>query len=80
VFQGEPAGTVYIRSDLQEMNHRLKRYAGNRGSGPAGVSNRGTSGCILFQRAVVNPIVHLAEIARIVSRDKNLFHSGKCNR
>ena len=28
VFQGEPAGTVYIRSDLQEMNHRLKRYAG----------------------------------------------------
>src|SRR6266849_1920730 len=28
VFQGEPTGTVYIRSDLLEMSQRLKRYAG----------------------------------------------------
>src|SRR5260370_17126395 len=28
VFQGKPSGSVFIRSDLQEMSHRLKRYAG----------------------------------------------------
>ena len=28
VFEGKDTGTVYIRSDLQEMNQRLKRYVG----------------------------------------------------
>ena len=28
VFQGKPTGTVYIRSDVEELNQRLKRYAG----------------------------------------------------
>src|ERR1700680_4787810 len=28
VFQGKPAGTVFIRSDLQELTQRLKRYGG----------------------------------------------------
>src|SRR5207245_4628677 len=28
VFEGKPAGIVYIRSDLHEINDRLKRYAG----------------------------------------------------
>jgi Periplasmic sensor domain/Phage integrase family len=27
IFEGKPTSTVYIQSDLQEMNHRLKRYA-----------------------------------------------------
>src|SRR5712692_10341564 len=27
VFQGKPAGTVYIRSDLQQMNERLRNFA-----------------------------------------------------
>src|SRR4029077_757919 len=27
VFQGKPTGTVYIRSDLDELNQRMKRYA-----------------------------------------------------
>ncbi|HMG99781.1 MAG TPA: response regulator [Terriglobales bacterium] len=71
VFQGEPAGTVYIRSDLQEMNHRLKRYAGIAALVLLACLIAAHLVASLFQRAVVNPIVHLAEIARIVSRDKN---------
>src|SRR5438309_4649155 len=71
VFQGEPAGTVYIRSDLQEMNHRLKRYAGIAALVLLACLIAAHLAASLFLRAVVNPIVHLAEIARIVSRDKN---------
>src|SRR6266446_7637907 len=71
VFQGEPAGTVYIRSDLQEMNHRLKRYAGIAALVLLACLIAAHLAASVFQRAVVNPIVHLAEIARIVSRDKN---------
>ena len=71
VFQGEPAGTVYIRSDLQEMNHRLRRYAGIAALVLLACLIAAHLAASVFQRAVVNPIVHLAEIARIVSRDKN---------
>src|SRR5271167_2851193 len=28
IFQGKPTGSVYIQADLQEINDRLKRYAG----------------------------------------------------
>jgi signal transduction histidine kinase/CheY-like chemotaxis protein len=71
VFQGKPTSTVYIQSDLQEMNHRLKRYAVIA----AFVLMTSLIAALLvastFQRAVAEPIVHLAEIVRIVSRDKN---------
>src|SRR5712692_8800530 len=71
VFEGKPTGTVYIRSDLREMTHRSKRYAGIA----AFVLSASLIAVLLvasiFQRAVVEPIVHLAEIARVVSRDKN---------
>jgi signal transduction histidine kinase/DNA-binding response OmpR family regulator len=71
VFQGDPAGTVYIRSDLQEMNHRLKRYGGIAALVLLASLIAAYLVASVFQRAVANPIVHLAEIARIVSRDKN---------
>jgi signal transduction histidine kinase/CheY-like chemotaxis protein len=71
VFQGKPTGTVCIRSDLKEMPRRLRRYAGIA----AIVLLASLVAALLvgsvFQRAVAEPIVHLAEISRIVSRDKN---------
>src|SRR5713226_2729610 len=71
VFQGKPTGAVYIRSDLQEMNDRLKRYAGI----VAVVLSASLIAAFLIsaisQRAIAEPIVHLAETARIVSREKN---------
>ena len=71
VFEGKPVGAVYIRSDLQEMNQRLDRFVGIL----AVVLALSLIGALLvasiFQRAVAEPIVHLAQIARVVSRDKN---------
>src|SRR6266436_5696421 len=71
VFQGKPTGTVYIRSDLQEMNRRLKQYAGIAAIVLSASLIAALLVASIFQRAVAEPIVHLAEIARIVSRDKN---------
>jgi signal transduction histidine kinase/CheY-like chemotaxis protein len=71
VFQGKPTGTVYIRSDVEELNRRLRRYAGIA----AIVLSVSLIAALLvssiFRQAVAEPIVHLADIARIVSRDKN---------
>ena len=71
VFEGKPTGTVYIRSDVEELNRRLIRYAG--------IAAIVLSACLMaalfissiFRRAVADPIVRLAEVARVVSRDKN---------
>ncbi len=71
VFQGKPTGVVYIRSDLQEMTHRFKRYAGIAAIVLLVSLVAALLVASIFQRAVAEPIVHLAEISRVVSRDKN---------
>ncbi len=70
VFQGNRIGTVYIRSDLQEIFSRLERYAGIVAiilliSLPAALLFS-----TIFQSATTRPIVQLAEVARMVSREK----------
>lgn len=71
IFQGRQAGTVYIRSDLAERTHRLVRY----GAIAAVVlllslfAALGVSAS--FRRSVAEPIVELAETARMVSQEKN---------
>jgi signal transduction histidine kinase len=71
VFQGKLIGTVYIRSDLQEMNDRLVRYVGI----VAVVLSLSLTAAFLllmtFQGAATRPILQLADTARIVSREKN---------
>ncbi|HZC80106.1 MAG TPA: CHASE sensor domain-containing protein, partial [Nitrospiraceae bacterium] len=71
VFQGKPTGTVYIRSDVAELNQRLKRYAGIAGVVLSVCLVAALLVSSIFRRAVARPIVVLAEVARIVSRDKN---------
>ena len=71
IFQGKTTGTVYIRSDLHEINRRLKRYAVIAAFVLAVSLIAALLVASIFQRAVVKPIVHLAEITRIVSRDKD---------
>src|SRR6266478_6227641 len=71
VFQGKPSGTVLIRSDLQEMSYRLKRYAGIAAMVLFASLIAALLVASVFQRAVVEPIVHLATIAGIVSHDKD---------
>jgi len=70
VFQGKPTGTVYMQSDLQEMYMRLKRYAGIAAIVLSASLLAALLVSAMFQRALAEPIVHLAETARIVSRDK----------
>src|SRR5882762_3177818 len=71
VFQGKPTGAIYIRSDLQEVTLRLKRYAGIAAIVLLASLIAALLVAWVFQRSVTEPIVHLAEISRIVSRDKN---------
>jgi two-component system, sensor histidine kinase and response regulator len=53
------------------MNHRLKRFAVIAAFVLAASLIAALLVSSIFQRAVAEPIVHLAEIVRIVSRDKN---------
>src|SRR5207245_2311191 len=71
VFKGEPIGTVYIHSDLQEMNARIWQYLGitlfvllASSSVALVVSSR-------IQRRITQPLFHLVETAKTVSREKD---------
>lgn len=70
-LQGQPVGFVYIRSDLTELDRRLKRYALITlvvlllSLGAALIVSS------LFKRRVALPIVELAEVARTISQEKN---------
>jgi PAS domain S-box-containing protein len=71
MLQGKPIGFVYIRSDLHEMNDRLKHDA----LIVLGVLllSLASAFAISFSllRAVTRPILRLAETAGIVSREKD---------
>ncbi|MGB7553020.1 MAG: ATP-binding protein [Candidatus Korobacteraceae bacterium] len=71
LFQGSQLGTVYVRSDLKERTTRLKRYL----TIAAAVLLFSLVAALLvsgiFRRAVAEPIVQLADIARMVSQEKN---------
>jgi len=70
VFQGNLIGTIEIRSDMKEISDLLLRYAGIVAiillmSLPAALLFS-----TIFQRATAQPIVELAGVARMVSREK----------
>jgi len=71
VFQDKPTGVVYIQSDLQGLKIRVAQYLGVA----AAVLVTSLLAVLLispvFRRTVAEPIVHLAGIARIVSRTKD---------
>jgi signal transduction histidine kinase len=71
VQEGKPIGAVYIRSDSQLLENRLKRYAQTI----IAVLLLSLAAATFFawrsQRAVSEPLVRLAETARVVSREKN---------
>jgi signal transduction histidine kinase/CheY-like chemotaxis protein len=71
VFQGKPIGTVYIRSDLEELNGRMKRYEGIAAIVLLASLMAALLVSSIFRRALADPIVHLAQVAGAVSRDKN---------
>jgi signal transduction histidine kinase/DNA-binding response OmpR family regulator len=71
VFQGKPMGTVYIRSDVKELNERLERYAGIAGIVLLACLLAALFVSSIFRKSLADPIVRLAEVAKVVSRDKN---------
>src|ERR1051325_6965862 len=71
IFEGERLGTVYIESDLRELNERLKQYALIAGLVLL------TSLLVAFlisarrQRLISGTVLHLAETAEAVSNRKD---------
>ena len=69
-FQGKRIGTVEIHSDLGEVRDRLVRYTRIVGVVLAMSLLAAFVLSSIFQKATARPIVQLAEIARVVSREK----------
>src|SRR5216683_2469131 len=71
MFQDRPLGHIYILSNLSRLNARIGQYL----LIAALVLTASLFAAVLispiFRRAIAEPIVHLAEIARIVTRDKD---------
>lgn len=71
VYQGKPTGIVYIQSDLRSLNAQLQRYVNIVAVVLAASLLTVLLLSSIFRRSIAEPIVHLAEVARVVSRDKN---------
>lgn len=71
VFQGKPAGLVCIRSDLRQWTAHLQRYAIIVAAVLLVSLMAAWLTSTVIRRAIADPIVRLAETARIVSREKN---------
>lgn len=70
-LDGKTIGIVYLRSDMDEMHSRMKRYTGIA----AAVLLMSLFVALLLsskmQRLIAKPILHLADTARYVSMQKN---------
>jgi len=71
VFQGKPTGIIYIRSDLEDLDQRLRQYGSIAGVVLLACLMAALLVSSVFRKAVAEPIVGLAEVAKIVSHDKN---------
>jgi signal transduction histidine kinase/DNA-binding response OmpR family regulator len=71
MFQGKPTAIVYVRSGVEELDRRLKRYVGIASIVLLASMLAALLVSSVFRRAVAEPIVRLAEIAKIVSRERN---------
>ncbi|MGH7821750.1 MAG: histidine kinase dimerization/phospho-acceptor domain-containing protein, partial [Candidatus Binatia bacterium] len=71
VFDGESLGSIAIRSEIQEVTERVRRYLGIAffvllvSLGVAFVISSAP------RRLILQPILHLADVARVVSREKD---------
>jgi PAS domain S-box-containing protein len=71
VFQGKPTGTIYIQSSMEALYARLKLYVGISAIVLAASLLVALLISPIVQREIARPIVQLAEIAQLISRDKN---------
>jgi signal transduction histidine kinase len=71
LFQGKPGGVVCIQSDLREWTDRLQRYAFIVTAVLMVSLMAAWLTSSVIRRAIADPVMRLAETARIVSCDKN---------
>jgi signal transduction histidine kinase len=71
LFEGKPTGTVYIVSDMERLNARVRLYVGISFIVLAVSLLAALLVSPIFRRAIAEPIIQLAGIAGAVSRDKN---------
>jgi signal transduction histidine kinase/CheY-like chemotaxis protein len=67
----EPVGMVYIRSDLDEMRSRLGRYGVIVLAVLLTASLVALGLASMLQRVISSPVTHLADVARVVTQDRN---------
>jgi signal transduction histidine kinase/ActR/RegA family two-component response regulator len=70
-LKNETVGTLFLKSDLEELQERLKRYGAIVCLILLGSSLVAYLLSALLQRIVSRPIFHLAEVARAVTVEKN---------
>ncbi len=70
-FQGQFLGFVYVRSDLRELDRRLKRYGAITLAVLFLSLLAASFASYVFMKSVVAPIVALSQVARDVSQKKN---------
>jgi len=71
ILDGQPLGTVYLESDLVEMYSRFSRFLGIVTLILLGSSSLAFLLAAKLQRVISDPILDLAETARVVSVEKN---------
>lgn len=71
IFQDQNIGFVYIQSDLRDIDRRLRRYIAIAFVVLLLSMVAALFVSSLFRKSVVTPIVTLAEVARLVSQEKN---------
>jgi signal transduction histidine kinase len=71
VFKGEPIGTVYIQSDLEEMHARIWQYMGIILVVFLVSSLVALVVSVIIERKITQPLFHLVQTARTVSAKKD---------
>lgn len=71
IFHKKLLGIVYLDSDLKEINHRLKEYAGIALAILLASLGAALIVSSIFRKAVADPIVSLAALARDVTQSGN---------
>jgi len=70
-LDGEALGRVYLQSDLEELSARLRRFALFGGLIFLGAMAVAVLVTLRLQRVISGPIVHMAEVANAVRRERN---------
>ena len=70
-LDGQPIGTIYLESDLQDLRSRMKHYIGIAALILLGSTLLAFTMSARLERVISEPLLHLANTARAVTAEKN---------